>query len=1192
MEFLRPLLLAFARSLQSFRPYLEDEQAFATLLYHYGWDIALESAEFKKVEGSFGLIRVIPEVIELLENIEAKEDAEEEDEEAGEEGETPGLEDLMQLLGKLREVSKSLSSLGGSFDTSLPAPLNRKDFWEDLGEQVLTDLLVRTLKDYGPLPYSFLYFFGIIEYQDIDLNTNGRVPYTRTTVVWDRLGEFFQGPVALFKNLYQWGQPGQVFLWEKLLLALHHVSLSNHILSRYNVPRQSLVDAFIDPDYAHNQQLRELSVPFISGFSIIEEFFYFIGLSITAIGREGKTTPPEGLLLTPLVQGSLANSLMLSPSIRLNVALAASLSDVLGVRLLPDSVSVSADLGNIELDAKLGLEGLASSNPWIIVGSRDSYRVEMYGFNLDLVLSGQISDPEVKLVFRTKNPDPEQKGVQLMVPMKEADSFVTKTTQQDNVGGGFDLEIGWSSKTGFLFGGRVGFDLELPINQGLGPIEIRSLFLFLGEAQNNSNKKYFKFGTGLSFKGEFGPVNFVVEKIGLDCNIIPYTRAEIAALPPGADGPTLGNLGLDLKFAPPRGIGIEIKATAVTGGGYLYMDHDRGEYIGVAQLNIKDKINVKAIGVILTKLPDGKKGYSFLLMITAEFQPIQIGLGFMLAGVGGLVGIHRGLDHEKLFTGLRENTMDDILFPANPLDNPYGLVNKINTVFPVAQGQYTFGLLGLFYWGAKDLVTIKLGLIIELPVFRIAIMGVVKVEKSEPVEGGEEGETKSLIRIMVNFAGLFDFEKKFIRFDASLYDSHIMGLKLEGDMALRIRYGQNPDFLLTVGGFHPNFQPPELELPANLRRLSVTLYSGNPNILMECYMAITANTFQFGAAAYLTYESSGVSVRGELSFDALFQFSPFHFEVGLYFLMSASWKGEEFAAIEVTGLLSGPAPWHIYGKLRLEIWKFSIELDLDQTWGDKTDGQLSSVKVMPILIADLKTPGNWEAAPGNTHLSISTRPLAAADSKLTLHPNELLTVRQNTVPLGLKLDKFSEKKLVGPSKFRIELTGADGKQLASTPVKNHFAPAQFFQRSDEEKISASSYQLFESGAGFEGLDAILLDAWSSINILYESKIIDDPALVQQPTIPGGKKETLADFVHGLGNNAVANSIIGARQGRNRSSTVIDEQFVVVLQDSLSVHENFAPTSEAEAQQLLKNFLRNNPRERGKLTVLPMSEVTV
>ena len=1183
MEFLRPVLFSFGRSLKALRPCLEDELAFGALLYSYGWDINLEAASFKKIGASFGLIKVLPEVIELLEEIEAKDAAETE----------LGVADLLALLGKLGEVTKGLSTLGSTFDPSLPAPLNKKEFWEDLGEQLLTELVVRILKDCAELAYGFLHLFGVIEYQEVDPNANGRIPYTRTTLVWDRLAEFFQGPLALFNNLYNWNKPGQVFLWEKLLLALHHVVLSNHLLSRYNLPRQSLVDTFIAPDYAHNQHLRELSIPFISGFSIVEEFFYFIGLSITAIGREGKTSPPEGLLLTPLIQGSLANSLMLSPSIRFNAAIAADLSDVLGVRIFPDNVKVSGHAENIELDIKLGLEGTASSSPWILVGSRDSYRLEMYGFNLDLLLSGNISDPEVKLLFRTKNQDLEQKGVQLMVPMKEADSFVSKTVKQDKVGGGFDLEIGWSSKTGFLFGGRVGFDVEIPINKGLGPVEVRSLFLYLGEGKLKNDKKCFQLRSGLSFKGEFGPLNFVIEQMGIAANITPYTRQEIAALPPGADGPVLGNLGLDLKFAPPKGVGIEINAKAVTGGGYLFMDHDKGEYIGVAQLNVKDKINLKAIAIILTKLPDGKKGYSFLLMITAEFQPIQIGLGFSLAGVGGLVGIHRGLDHQKLFTGLHENTNDDILFPQNPLDDPYGLVAKINGVFPVVQGQYTFGLLGLFYWGSKDLVVIKLGLIVELPIFRIAIMGVVKVEKSEPVEGGAEGESKSLIRIMVNFAGLFDFEKKFIRFDASLFDSHVMGLKLEGDMALRIRYGQNPDFLVTVGGFHPNFQPPELELPSPLRRLSVTLYSGNPNLSMDCYLALTSNTFQFGAAAHLSYSKSGVSVRGELSFDALFQFSPFHFEVGLYFLMSASWKDKEFAAIEVVGLLSGPAPWHIYGKLRLKLWLFSIELELDETWGSKGKGRLESVDVLPILVADLETPGNWEALRGSTQnwITVQKRSLSEGERPLVLHPNELLAVRQNTVPLGIKIDKFGERKPKDAAQFKLSLEGRDNKTWVATPLKNHFAPAQFFNRSDEEKISTSSYELFESGAGFDGLDSVVLDAWTSVDILYETNIIDAPALALQPKEPL-RKETLSDFNHAIRNNAVANSAPG---GRNRLKTKTDtkpfgEQFVIVNQSTMTVYQNQVADSEAAAQQLLKNILQRNPRERNNLVVLPKAEL--
>lgn len=833
---------------------------------------------------------------------------------------------------------------------------------------------------------------------------------------------------------------------------------------------------------------------------------------------------------------------------------------------------------NLQISGGLGSADAAETQaPAYRLGPEECTRLEIGNFAFSVSLHLDANQKEATFELKISN-------CGLFLMPGDGDSFLSKILPKDGIYNTFDLTVGYSNAREFYVEGGVGGEIVIPVNKKLGEV-ITIPELQLGFQKLSDSRKWMLYAS-LSGKVKLGPVSANLDKTGIRLLLSKAEKGQIA---------NLGIFDANLDFKHPSGIGIEVEAKSVTGGGYLYCDPNRGEYIGVAQLNVREKINLKAVGIILTKLPGGKKGYSFLLMITAEFQPIQLGLGFSLAGVGGLAGIHRGLDHEKLFTGLRENTMDDILFPANPLENPYGLVAKINTVFPVAQGQYTFGLLGLFYWGPKDLVTIKLGLIIELPVFRVAIMGVLKAEKSEPVEGGEEGETKSLIRVMVNFAGLFDFEKKFIRFDAALYDSHIMGLKLEGDMALRIRYGQNPDFLITVGGFHPNFQPPELELPADLRRLGVTLYSGNPNISMECYLAITSNTFQFGAAAYLTYESSGVSVRGELSFDAMFQFSPFQFEVGIYFLMSASWRGQEFAAIEVAGLLSGPAPWHIYGKLRLSLWGLSVELELDKTWGAKGKGRIGSVKVMPLLTDDLETPGNWEARAGSTRLWISARRRqpAAANGKLALHPNELLTVRQNTVPLGLRLDKFSERKLKGPSKFRVELAGAGGETLQSTPVKNHFAPAQFFKRSDEEKIAAASYELFQSGAGFDGLDAVRLDAWTSLDVSYESKIIDDPALPPQPQ-GEPQKENQADFNHGLRNNAVANSA-GGRRDRFKTavaSAVIGEQYVVARQENLRIHENFVAASEAEAQQMLKNFLKQNPHERGRLIVLPMSEASV
>ncbi|MDR4473138.1 MAG: hypothetical protein MRJ92_11015 [Nitrospira sp.] len=43
---------------------------------------------------------------------------------------------------------------------------------------------------------------------------------------------------------------------------------------------------------------------------------------------------------------------------------------------------------------------------------------------------------------------------------------------------------------------------------------------------------------------------------------------------------------------------------------------------------------VKAVGLLTTKLPDGSKGYSLVILLTAEgFAPILVGLGFTSTGI-------------------------------------------------------------------------------------------------------------------------------------------------------------------------------------------------------------------------------------------------------------------------------------------------------------------------------------------------------------------------------------------------------------------------------------------------------------------------------------------------------------------------------------------------------------------------------
>ena len=42
------------------------------------------------------------------------------------------------------------------------------------------------------------------------------------------------------------------------------------------------------------------------------------------------------------------------------------------------------------------------------------------------------------------------------------------------------------------------------------------------------------------------------------------------------------------------------------------------------QISFKNEIDVTAFGLITTKLPDGRPGFSLVISILAEFQPIQL----------------------------------------------------------------------------------------------------------------------------------------------------------------------------------------------------------------------------------------------------------------------------------------------------------------------------------------------------------------------------------------------------------------------------------------------------------------------------------------------------------------------------------------------------------------------------------------
>ena len=103
-------------------------------------------------------------------------------------------------------------------------------------------------------------------------------------------------------------------------------------------------------------------------------------------------------------------------------------------------------------------------------------------------------------------------------------------------------------------------------------------------------------------------------------------------------------------------------------------------------------------------------------------------------------------------------------------------------------------------------------------------------------------------------------------------------------MGLLVAFGDDANFVVSVGGFHPRFSPPPLPFPSP-RRIAISLLNTPvARMRVEGYFAVTSNTVQFGARVEVFFGLDVLNVKGHLAFDALFQFSPVllhHRDLGL-----------------------------------------------------------------------------------------------------------------------------------------------------------------------------------------------------------------------------------------------------------------------------------------------------------------------
>ena len=405
------------------------------------------------------------------------------------------------------------------------------------------------------------------------------------------------------------------------------------------------------------------------------------------------------------------------------------------------------------------------------------------------------------------------------------------------------------------------------------------------------------------------------------------------------------------------------------------------EYAGALELTFSDFLSLKAIGLVTTRMPDGSKGFSLLIIITAEFSPgLQLGFGFTLIGVGGLLGLNRTVVLEALALGVRTGAVNGILFPVDVVANAPRIISDLRTIFPPSAGRFLIGPMAKLGWGTPTLITLELGLIIEIP-GNVAILGVLRLAIA-----GDDGA--SVLRLQVNFIGAIEFDKKRGWFFAALFESRLLTITIDGEMGMLDRGRRERELPASrTGAFIRSF--PCRRCPFRRRAASPST-SSTPTTRASASKATSPsrrNTVQFGARAELFFGFSAFSVDGHFQFDALMRFKPPYLLVEVTARASLKVGGVGVFSIDLAFTLSGPGPWRARGHGSVSLLFVTIRKSFDESWGEAITTTLPPIAVVPLLLEELGKASNWRAlAPPAHNLLVSLRKLDLPGDTLVLHP--------------------------------------------------------------------------------------------------------------------------------------------------------------------------------------------------------------
>ncbi|MFE5586327.1 DUF6603 domain-containing protein [Kitasatospora sp. NPDC056531] len=567
----------------------------------------------------------------------------------------------------------------------------------------------------------------------------------------------------------------------------------------------------------------------------------------------------------------------------------------------------------------------------------------------------------------------------------------------------------------------------------------------------------------------------------------PSGAARTAAFGPGLIGVTVAAAVVKvpgqqdpyvISLVPALTGSLSLGAPELSGGGALAVSAERlagALGVGLGPLEV--------LGAALLRAPRNGAA-SLLVLLSARFVPaVQLGLGFGLNAVGGIVGADRRVDTDRLRQRLADGGATAALFPEDPVRDADALFDALEEFFPVSPGTQVLGPTFTLSWldlgGAGSLVTADAALLLQLPDAKVVLAGRAAID------------LPPVLAVHLDVLGELDVAKQLVAVDAVLVDSRALTVfQVTGSGAARVCWGSPPYVVVAVGGFHPGFDPAPAVVPPQ-QRLGLALdVPSIPFVSLRAdgYLAITANSFQVGGGFEVGVDLTVISAHGSIAVDAIVTFDPFHLHVDF----QAGWEVRVAffsGGVSASGSLDGPGPWTLHVSVSKELlfhdisWSDTFRIGPD---GPSPDPPVEDVATL--LAAEFQRPSNLHAdGAGDPSAALAPPAGRLPDGTLVVSPLGQLRWTQGLVPLRLPIARIGGRRLAGQR--IVDVSAQSTGVTQGGPADDWFAPGTYLDLTAAEACQLPPFQRQRAGYDLDFQD----DRGAA-----ESKTLDFKAFWRRP----------------------------------------------------------------------------------------------